>query len=153
MILVALAAVNFAVLRMVLASQSVTSELMAVGVMPIASVLTIGLMIGYRHPRHRAFLLGFEIFGAMTAVLMILAVSVGTDVVVGPYVFFFIEPVTHVVDPTRDSLIYVPIAYSIAILALGLPQMAVALFGGVLSRTYRIAVTITRRTAAISGEA
>ena len=60
-----------------------------------------------------------------------------------------LEPLAIIVVSDR-SVIFIPIAYSVAVVVLGLPQVAFALIGGVLSRKYRI--TITKRPAQPAAE-
>jgi hypothetical protein len=59
MVVVALAALNFAVFR---AAGNARSVLLALGAMPMATVLTIGLIIAYQRHESRPFLRGFESF-------------------------------------------------------------------------------------------
>ena len=145
MVFIALAALNFTVLRAAFDDPSPASELLALGTMPMATVLTIGLIIGPQwRPGCRPFILGFESFGALAlAVYIVLAIWFGEETV-GPFASLFIEPFANIIG--RDSeMIFVPIACSIGVVVLGLPQVAFALIGGVLSRKYQI--TITKRPA------
>jgi hypothetical protein len=144
MVFVALAALNFSVLRASLDVPSAAIELLALGAMPMATVLTIGLLIGLRRPGCRPFILGFESFGALALAVYIVLVIWFGEKTVGPYASLFIEPIANIIG--RDpEVIFLPIAYSVGVVVLGLPQVAFALIGGSLSRTYRI--TITKRPA------
>src|SRR4051794_7505293 len=49
MAFIALAALNFTVLRVVLDHYNPTSELVAVGAIPMANILAIGLLVGHRY--------------------------------------------------------------------------------------------------------
>ena len=134
----ALAALNFALLRAALDGNSLFLELMALGAMPMATVLAIGLIIGCQRHESRPFLLGFESFGAVAlALFAVLAASFG-EKMLDPYIRIFIEPLPQILGPAR-SFFHVPIAC----VALGLPQVAFALIGGSLSHRFRI--TIARR--------
>jgi hypothetical protein len=145
MAFVALAALNFAVFRAAGDAHSKTGVLLAVGAMPMASVLAIGLIIGYRRHGSRPFLLGFESFGAVAlALFAVLAASFGKKML-DSYIMIFIEPLPKILGPAQ-SLFHIPIAC----VALGLPQVAFALMGGFLSRKYRI--TITKRQAQLSAD-
>ena len=74
-VFVALAALNFTVLR---AEGDATGALLVLGAMPMATVLAIGLIIGYRRHGSRSFLLGFESFGAVALILFaVMAASFG----------------------------------------------------------------------------
>jgi hypothetical protein len=77
------------------------------------------------------------------ALFVVLATRFGNEVVF-PYASLFIEPVWKIIGRT---VVYIPIAYSVGVVALGLPQVAFALIGGFLSRNYRITITITKRPA------
>ena len=144
LVFVALAALNFAVFRVAEDAHSITGILLASGAMPMATVLAIGLTIGYRRHGSRPFLLGFESFGAMAlALFAALAVCFGEDLLES-YIRIFIHPLSKIIGPDRP-LIDIPLFISVAYVAPGLPQVAFALMGGFLSRKYRI--TITRRSA------
>jgi len=56
MVFVALAALNFAAFRAAVDAHSITGILLALGAMPTATVLAIGLIIGYRRHGSRPFL-------------------------------------------------------------------------------------------------
>jgi hypothetical protein len=148
-VFVALAALNFAVFRTAGDAHSITGVLLASGAMPMATVLAIGLIIGYRRHGSRPFLLGFESFGAMAlALFAILAVCFGENLLES-YIRIFIRPLSKIIGSDRP-LIHIPLAISVAYVAPGLPQVAFALMGGFLSRKYRI--TITRRPALLSAD-
>ena len=65
MVAVAIAALNLAVIRVLLGSP--VGELVVLGALPMANVLAVGLLIGLRRRGSRPFLLGFEAFGAMAS--------------------------------------------------------------------------------------
>jgi hypothetical protein len=145
MVFVALAALNFAVFRAAMDAPSIIGVLLALGAMPMATVLAIGLIIGYRRHGSRPFLLGFESFGAVAlALFAVLAASVG-EKMLDSYLGIFFEPLPKILGRAQ-SLFHIPIAC----VALGLPQVAFALMGGFLSRMYRI--TITKRPALPSAD-
>jgi hypothetical protein len=138
MVFVALTALHFAALRAAEDAHSITGILLTLGAMPMATVLAVGLFIGYRRHGSRPFLLGFESFGAVAlALFAVLAASYG-EKMADPYIRIFIEPLPMILGPAR-SLFHIPIAC----VALGLPQVAFALIGGSLS--HRFKTTITRR--------
>jgi hypothetical protein len=146
MVFVALAALNFTVVRAAL--DGIISELLAVGAMPMATVLAIGLLIGYRRPGSRPFLLGFESFGALALAFYIALASCFDDEAVNPYLGLLLDPIAKAIG-TRP-VVWIPIACSVGVVMLGLPQLAFALTGGFLSRKYRI--TIDRRPAQLSAD-
>jgi hypothetical protein len=138
MVFVALTALHFGVLRAAEDARSITGVLLALGAMPMATVLAIGLIIGYQRHGCRPFLLGFESCGAAAlALFAVLAASFG-EKMLDPYIRIFIEPLPQILGPAR-SLFHIPIAC----VALGLPQLAFALIGGSLSHRFKI--TIARR--------
>jgi hypothetical protein len=143
MVFVVLAALNFTALRAALDAPSPTSELLALGAMPMATVLTMGLLIGHRRHVSRPFLLGFESFGIMALAVYVVLASCFAKEVVGRYASLFIEPVANIIG-RNQPVIFIPIAYSVGVVVLGFPQVAFALIGGFLSRRYRI--TITKRS-------
>jgi hypothetical protein len=138
MVFVAVAALNFAVFRAAGDSNSITAVLLALGAMPMATVLAIGLIIGHRRHESRPFLLGFESFGAMALALFAVLSACFAEKMLDSYIRIFIDPLSRIIGPDRH-LIHIPVAY----VALGLPQAAFALIGGLLSGRFR--VTITRR--------
>jgi hypothetical protein len=141
-VFVALAALNFAVLR---AAGNATGALLALGAMPMATVLAIGLIIGYRRDGSRPFLLGFESFGAMALALFAVLVACFGAKMLESYSRTFVDPLSKIIGPDQP-LIHTPVAY----VALALPQVTFALMGGFLSRKYRI--TITKRAAPLTAE-
>ena len=145
MVFVALAALNFAVFRSAGDAHSKTGVLLALGAIPMASVLAIGLIIGYRRHGSRPFLPGFESFGAMALALFAAAAVLFGGKMLESYTRIFIDPLSKIIGPDRP-LIHIPVAYA----AFGLPQVAFALMGGFLSRKYRI--TITKRPALPSAD-
>jgi hypothetical protein len=136
MVFVALAALNFAVFRAAGDAHSKTGVLLALGAMPMASVLAIGLIIGYRRHGSRPFLLGFESFGAMALALFAAAVVLFGGKMLESYTRILIDPLAKIIGPDRP-FIHIPVAY----VSLGLPQVAFALMGGFLSQKYRITMT------------
>lgn len=65
MVAVAIAAINFGVMREVVGSRSSRNIVLLLGSLPMANVLMVGVLINQRRPGWRPFLLGFEVFGAM----------------------------------------------------------------------------------------
>jgi hypothetical protein len=142
-IVVAIVVLNFAAVRAVFGHAGLVNELLAVGVAPILSVLAIGVLVGYRCPDRRLFLLGFESFGPMALAIYVVLASCVPDETIGPYLRAVVKPLARIVGTDRDVLI-MPIAhYSVVVTALAVPQIAFALIGGFLSRRYK--VTIIRR--------
>ena len=139
MVFVALAALDFTVLRAALDDPSPQCPLLTLGAMPMATVLAIGLLIGHRRLGSRPFLLGFESFGALALALYVVLASCFPDETVGPYLGLFIDPLVKSIGQNRR--LFVPIAFPGIAVMLALPQLAFALIGGSLSRKYRIIIT------------
>ena len=135
-VFVALAALNFAVFRAAVDAHSITGILLALGAMPMATVLAIGLIIGYRRNGSRPFLLGFESFGAVALALFAVLAARSGEKMLEAFMRIFIYPLPKVLGPNQP-LINILVAY----VAFGLPQVAFALMGGFLSRKYRITMT------------
>jgi hypothetical protein len=99
----------------------------------MANVLTVGLLIGRRRGGGRPFLLGFEAFGAAALMLDLALVGFFAEGSVMPYLYLVLKPLARTIG------LHVPVFYAIAAVMLGLPQLAFALIGGILSRRFGIA--------------
>jgi hypothetical protein len=137
MVFIALAALNFAAIRAVSDIRSHTHNhgvaILALGALPMANVLTVGILIGQRHRGNRPFLLGFEAFGAVALVLYLALMGFFAEESVVPYLYLVLTPLARTIGP------HIPVRYAITAVLLGLPQLAFALIGGVLSRQFGIA--------------
>jgi hypothetical protein len=143
MVFVAIVALNFTAIRVVMDHSRPTSDLLGLGVLPMANILAVGLLIGHRRRGSRPFLLGFETFGAAALALYVVLASCLRDETVIPYLNLALDPLIENIIGRFPLFVFIPIAYSVATVLLALPQMVLALIGGFLSREYRI--TITRR--------
>jgi hypothetical protein len=140
MVAIAIAALNFAAIRAMFGSRA--SEFLALGALPMASVLAVGLLVGHRRPETRAFLLGFEVFGAMALAIYVTLASCFREEVLIPYLIPILEPLRGTIGQQQPFVLF-PAMISIAVIVLGCPQLGFALIGGLLSRRFK--VTITRR--------
>ena len=117
------------------------SELIIVGALPMANVLAVGLypilMSRHRHERVRPGWVGFEV-GGLAALLLYLACSV---LMTHP----LHEGVGHLL---RAGFVPGPVFLAGAVVLLLLPQLALAILGARLDRTYqfRVSVTVERRS-------
>jgi hypothetical protein len=111
------------------------------GALPMANVLTVGILIGQQRPGIRPFLLGFEAFGAMALALYVAVASYFFNEVVNPYLVLFLDPIANIIG--QDQMLKIPTLCAYAVILLGWPQLAFALIGGLLSRRFN--GTITRR--------
>jgi hypothetical protein len=132
MVFVAIAALDFRAIRAVSDIRSRTNnngiDILVLGALPMANVLAVGLLTSLRRRGHRPFLLGFEAFGAAALVLYIALVGFFAEEAVMPYLYLILKPLERTIG------LHTPIFYSITAVMLGLPQLAFALIGGVLSR-------------------
>jgi hypothetical protein len=137
MVFIALAALNLTAIRGVSEIGSRTNNhgvaILALGALPMANVLTVGLLIGRRRRGGRPFLLGFEAFGAAALVLYLALVSFFAEGSVMPYLYLVLKPLAQTIG------LHIPVFYAITAVMLGLPQLAFALIGGILSRRFGIA--------------
>jgi hypothetical protein len=143
MVLVAIAALNLGAMRACYydfwtsdAAIANKLDVLAIGSLPMANVLAVGVLIGLWSRKSRPFLLGFEAFGAGALVVYIALVSFCCHELVRPYPFRFQNPVF---DTVGRSAAHIPIFKFTAAVILGWPQMAFALIGGFLSRKFGIA--------------
>jgi hypothetical protein len=146
MVFVAFAALNFAAMRVVLVQSGPTSELLAVGALPMAIILAVGHLVGLRRRGSRPFLLGFEVFGVMALAIYVALVSFSPQKTVIPYLDALLQPIRQTIGQARPIVLVVTIV-PVAVAMLGLPQLTFALLGGFLSRNNRISLTITKRPA------
>jgi hypothetical protein len=144
MVAVAIAGIDFGVIRAMLGSLTdPTGFLLVVGGLPMVNVLVVGLLIAQQRPSSRPFLLGFEAFGAMgLAVYIFLATFFpGFGGPIMSYLDLMIDPWSHLAGPD-PSLVFVAIAWSLAIVMVGGPQLVFALIGGFLTG---FKITLTQR--------
>jgi hypothetical protein len=143
-IAVAIAALSFGAIRGLMDQRGDETVLPILGILPMVSILAVGLLICWRHPGSRPFLLGFEAFGTSAMVFyVVMAISTG-DELLEPYLDLLLEPLMETVGRNWPSA-YMPTAFSLAAVMLALPQVAFALIGGFLSRKFMITVRISRR--------
>jgi hypothetical protein len=144
MFAVAILAVDFTVMRALLDGPPPLAEELLFGALPMANVLVVGLLIAFQRPPNRAFLLGFELFGAiaLTFYIALAILSPGPSGPIRPYVAIVLDPIVAPMGLTR-SLSSVLTIWLVVLFMLGWPQVTFALIGGFLSRRYK--VTINRR--------
>jgi len=140
MVFIALAALDFQVIRAMPEIRPPTSELLVLGSLPMANVLTVGLLIGQWRPGSRPFLLGFEAFGVMALALYVALVSFSPQTVVIPYLKPLLEPIEITIGRGRPIVLIATLCF-VGVVVLSLPQLAFALVGGFLSRRFKITFT------------
>jgi hypothetical protein len=140
MLFVAVAAINFAAVRAALGSRGPTHGLLAIGALPVASVLAMGLLAGRRRPDRHPFLLGFTTFGAAALALYLFLAIFLAEQTLAPYVSLFLEPLVRIFGP-EPSVAFISAVWSVAAVMLVSPQLAFAILGGFLSRKYKVSIT------------
>jgi hypothetical protein len=140
MVAIAIAAVDFAAIRAVFRYPDIAYLLL--GALPMANALVVGTLVAQQRPGSRPFLLGFGAFGAMALALFAALASFDQDT--NRLINSYLAPLLVPMDKVQDRpLVYIPLVCSIVVVMLAWPQVAFALIGGFLSRTFKI--TITRR--------
>jgi hypothetical protein len=111
---------------------------LALGAIPMANVLAVGLLIGLWRRGSRPFLRGFETFGAMALALYIAVVTLLTEELVKPLFDLMVKHLftTLWYGPYRNNFGHL-IGFSVTIAILAIPQVAFALIGGFLFRYFR----------------
>ncbi len=144
MVVIASAALNLGAISAALRSNSQAATFLILGALPMTNLLAVGFQIGWRRPNSRPFLLGFESFGVVALVLYSAFVCFSPDPEwsLDPYLAITVGPMITFVEQNYPSLLH-PISLIGVAAMLGWPQVAFALLGGFLFRTFKI--TITRR--------
>jgi hypothetical protein len=135
MFVIAIAAFDLTAIRAFLDYNSPFGDELLMGALPMSNVLAVGLLIGQRRRGSSPFLMGFETFGAL-ALASCVALTISFPRNNGPiysYMKFFIDPIAAVIGQDRPFVL-IPIACSVAVLMVGLPQVAIALTGGYVFR-------------------
>jgi hypothetical protein len=136
MVFVALAALNFGAVRAVFDHKSRTSYLMGIGAVPMANVLVVGLLVGHRRRRSRRFLSGFVALGAMALALYVAVASLFAEELVIPYMMMLYNLIFGYKGILGSLQPYFAFYYPVLALLLGLPQLALALVGGLLFHAF-----------------
>jgi hypothetical protein len=145
MVAIAIAALDFAAIRAAADDSNGPGMLLCTVVLPMANVLAIALLLGYRNPRYCRLLSGFAVFGAAVVGYLVMAILSGEDWV-WSYVTLVLEPMRAIIRPAgggKWSPVRLFAGRSLLSVWATLPQLAFALIGGFL--TSRFKVTITRR--------
>jgi hypothetical protein len=145
MVAVAIVALDFWVIRALLGPHTSVighqrDMFLLLGALPMANVLTVGMLAAQRRPGCRPFLMGFEMFGGMALALFIALATCFPREVVMPYLTPFLAPVEMFIGPGRP-FVYIPIGGLVVAVMLVGPQVVFALVGGVLSRKFKVTIT------------
>jgi hypothetical protein len=142
MVGIAIAAIDFAVIRAMLRYPEI--GFFVLGALPMANVLVVATLVAQQRSRNRPFLLGFAVSGAMVLTLFV-ALMILDESQDGPiyhYLSVLYVPLEKAVGLDRPY-VRIPLECSGVVGMFTVPQVAVALIGGVLSHRFKI--TVTRR--------
>jgi hypothetical protein len=81
MLIIAVIALDLGAMRAVSDLESRFLFLLCVLVIPMANILAVGLLLAVLRPRSRPFLKGFEVFGAMALVIVVVVAMRAEDLV------------------------------------------------------------------------
>ena len=143
MVVVAIAGLDFGVIRTMPAIGPPTGVLLVLGALPMANVLPVILLIGQRRPENRPFRLGFVSFGAMALALFVAVTWFCPLEMAIP-----LTPLTVYLEKTIGSgrpLLSVAAQALALVVILVLPQVVFALIGGFLCRRFMSTIRISRR--------
>ena len=114
-------------------------DLLCTGAIPMANILAIGQLMRLRRHQNSPFLLGFQAFGGIALAIFVAGAIFFTEELVMSYLGFFLRPMVTIIGQ-RAPVVFIPILLSVAVIMLGLPQLAFALLGGFLSRRFKVIV-------------
>jgi hypothetical protein len=147
MAMIAIVAIDFAVIRCLDGTDSLIVKVILIGSIPMASILVLGLPSLIRRitsrGKHRPFLVGFEAVGWTILLLytggaILFPESVATAIDSAGELL--IGPTGHEDHPAwRSTVLF------LGVMMLLLPQLVAALIGGWLNQTSEIRITIRRR--------
>jgi hypothetical protein len=103
------------------------------GALPMVNVLLVGLVIGRRYRSARRFLWGFEAFGAMALAIYMTLNHLISFQIATRYLNLAIAPYIDMRGHRLTAMNHIELN-AIVVAMLGLPQLAVAIAGGVLTR-------------------
>lgn len=145
MVAVAIAAVDFGAIRVMLAPDTFRVVIFWVfGALPMANVLVVGLLVARYRPKSRSFLLGFEGLGAIALAVYIFLPRECTDF--AGTIMSYLDLGPSALGPylgTEPSLVVVALYWLLVVVMLAAPQFVFALIGGFLSRRFK--TTVMRR--------
>ena len=140
MVAIAFAAIDFAAIGAILGSRADDIGIfLLLGALPMANVLAVGILIGQRRSGSSPFLLGFETFGAVALALYVALLSYCLRAVI-PYLSLLIRVLEQTIGRDRP-FVFMPVLFCASVVMLGFPQVVFALIGGILFRSFRVAVS------------
>jgi hypothetical protein len=133
MIVVAIAALDFAAIRALWVLDSRAAGVALLLVLPMVNVLASGILVAQQHPGSRSFLRGFVAFGGMALASCVVLSCYRDGTVMDVYIRLLSGPWEAIVGhpPSSDT----DLTRALVVAAwVGWPQVTVALIGGFLSR-------------------
>ena len=143
MVVVAIVALDFGIIRAMPVIPRPTSVLLVLGALPMANVLPVILLIGQRRRENLPFRLGFVSFGAMALALFV-AITWFNPVEMAILFTSLLDYVVQNIGSGRPLLSVAAQALALVV-TVGLPQVVFALIGGLLSRKFMTSIRISRR--------
>jgi hypothetical protein len=139
MLIVAVAALNFAVLR----ARVVGNQPMLLGALPMMNALTVALL-AIRRARSRPFVVGFLAFGAIAVATYAVVVGWFDDQVKTLYLAPVLRYLVHSIG-LGQPLILLPAEDIAIVVMLVLPQCVFALIGALISQKFVTSRRTSRR--------
>lgn len=134
MLIIALAGLNFGAIRAVSDPGRTSLFLLCLVVLPMANILAGGLLVAILRPRSRPFLRGFELFGMMAVLLVVIGIMQDE---------FFLLFYLHLSMVIEIAMFGPPsptgpngLSFSILSLWASWPQLVFAVLGGFLFRRF-----------------
>ncbi len=146
MVAVAIAAVDFGAIRVLLAPYMWrVGKFWVFGALPMANVLVVGLLVARYRPKSRSFLVGFE--GTLVTIALAVYIFLPREFPdFAGTIMLYLDLGSSAFEPylgTKPSLVVDALYWLLVVVMLGAPQLAIALIGGFLSRRFKS--TVIRR--------
>jgi hypothetical protein len=142
MVVVAVVALDFGMIRAMPVIGPPTIVLLVLGALPMANVLPVVLLSGHRRPENRPFRQGFVLFGAMALALYVaMTLTFPLEIVslVTPLSVYLMKTIGS--DP--PLLLFANQAFALVVMMV-LPQVVFALIGGFLFQRFMITSRISK---------
>jgi hypothetical protein len=143
MVVVAIVALDFGIIRAMPVIGRPTSVLLVLGALPMANVLAVILLIGQRRREDRQFRLGFVSFGAIALALFV-AITWFNPVEMAICFTPLLDYVVKTIGSGRPLLSVAAQALALVV-TVGLPQVVFALISGFLCRKFMSTIRIFKR--------
>jgi hypothetical protein len=142
MVLVAIMALNFGAIRALLTTQSPLSSkapgVLGLGALPMANLLAVGMLVGRPRSRPCTSSRGFAASGAAALGLYITGAWLFSERLLMSYLYLGLGPISRTIGQSWP-VAPISILYVIAVVMLSLPQVTLALIGGVILSKFKIA--------------